>query len=372
MQRFGPSPADVSAVESWLADAGLSSTLSGFSVKVSAPASRIGAVLGTSFEQYRTRSGTVGYLAQQSPLVPTTLAAGTITGILGLNTVAQFQSQSTLAPASSGGIGLSLQPHADGLTPCSAAKTAAAPGYYTLDALGSAYGIGTMLSDGQNGHGATVALYELASHSTTDVAAYESCCGLANPISSVAVDGGGGATGGGGTVEADADIEQVATQAPGASIVSYEGPNTVSGAFDTWNAIVSADAAQVVSTSWGLCEPLSNSAGYLSSFATLCGGSFYPATSGYDVATGLGSPIAPGLSCPEVTSVTPGNSGAQVTVSGLGLEHATISFGSTPAQPRARRCLPRPATSARRTAMGATSRRLWRSTTRRRIRMSPR
>jgi subtilase family serine protease len=126
-----------------------------------------------------------------------------------------------------------------------------------------------MLSDGQNGHGATVALYELASHSTTDVAAYESCCGLANPISSVAVDGGGGATGGGGTVEADADIEQVATQAPGASIVSCEGPNTVSGAFDTWNAIVSADAAQVVSTSWGLCEPLSNSAGYLSSFATL-------------------------------------------------------------------------------------------------------
>ena len=53
----------------------------------------------------------------------------------------------------------------------------------------------------------------------------------------------------------------------------------------------------------------------------------YPALNGYDLASGIGSPIAGGLSCPEVSSVTPGQSGHQVVVTGLGLEHATISFG---------------------------------------------
>ena len=63
-------------------------------------------------------------------------------------------------------------------------------------------------------------------------------------------------------------------------------------------------------------------------------GGEYPATSGYDGATGLGSPRAAGLSCPEITSIQPsmGLPGTEVTVFGLGLEHATISFGGTPAQ----------------------------------------
>jgi hypothetical protein len=36
--------------------------------------------------------------------------------------------------------------------------------------------------------------------------------------------------------------------------VSYEGPNTETGAYDTWAAIVSDDTAQVVSSSWAVCE----------------------------------------------------------------------------------------------------------------------
>ena len=270
LQRFGPSAADVSSVESWLDGAGLSATQSGFALNVSAPASRIDSVLGTSLERYRTPSGRTGYLAQQTPLVPSTLANGTITSILGLNTVAQFEPQNTLTPQTLSGSQAAVQPLVDGLTPCAAAESAAAPGYYTLDALGAAYGIGSLLADHQNGQGETVGLYELASHSTSDVSTYESCFGLTNPVSTVAVDGGGGPTGGDGTLEADVDIEQVATQAPGARIISYEGPNdTASGAYDTWHAIVSADAAQVVSTSWGLCEPMSATAGYISSFAPL-------------------------------------------------------------------------------------------------------
>ena len=250
-QRFGPSPADVANVEAWLHGVGLTQTrVSGFAVKVTATASQVSSALSTPFERYQTPAGHQGYLAQRVPLIPHSLASGQVSAILGLNTVTPFQSQSSLAPSVSTGSGV-LQPHVDGLTACSAAASTAALGYYTLDSLGAAYGIGSLLSDGQNGHGETVGLYELAASSPADIATYESCFGLTNPVSVAAVDGGGGAVGGSGTEEADADIEQIASQAPDASITSYEGPDSGTGPYDIWNAIVKDDAAQVISTSWG-------------------------------------------------------------------------------------------------------------------------
>jgi len=525
-RKFGPSSADLAGVESWLHTAGLTQTsVAGSTLTVTAPADRVSNALGTHIDQYRQPSGQLGYLAQATPLVPQSLAGGQIAAILGLNTVATFEPHNTTTLAARRAGSATLQPHSDGLTPCTAALTAAGSSYYTLDALGAAYGIGSLLSDGQNGHGETIGLYELASHSSADVGTYQSCFGLVNPVSTTSVDGGGGAAGGGGTGEADLDIEQAATQAPSASIISYEGPNTAQGAFDTWNAIVSADAAQVISTSWGMCEPSAVSSGAIGSetalfqqaaaqgqtvlaasgdsgsedcyrglastaaqvdypasdaWVTAVGGTsrfgpgdetawnfcqatestacanfysgqaaggggmsryeprpsyqpnilFWPiaqscgqscrevpdisanagvlmevylsgawtpvggtslaapfiaglvadknngctsetgvwtpalytlaaegsygtaltditsgdtdmtgsnggafgAANGYDAATGLGSPLAAGLSCPEVTSVSPGYSGSHDTISGLGLEHATITFGGTAAQ----------------------------------------
>jgi hypothetical protein len=62
-------------------------------------------------------------------------------------------------------------------------------------------------------------------------------------------------------------------------------------------------------------------------------GRAYAAGTGYAAATGLGTPMAAGLSCPEVTSTNPtsGAPGMTVTIAGLGLEQASILFGSTPA-----------------------------------------
>jgi hypothetical protein len=510
ISMFGPSTSNVSAVDTWLHGVGLgNTTVSGFDIKVSAPASEVATALGTSFERYRTSSGHEGYLAEKVPLIPQSLAGGEVAAILGLNTVAAFQPQSAVTPSVRPSNTGALQAHADGLTACPAAQASAGTGYYTLDSLGAAYGIGSLLADGQTGHGQTIGVYELASNSSSDVGTYENCFGLSNPVSTVSVDGGGGAVGGGGTEEADADIEQAATQAPGSSLVSYEGPNSGTGPYDTWNAIVSADAAQVISTSWGLCEPLASSAGEFPSFSTLfqeaaaqgqsilaasgdfgsedcypktsstvvevdypasdpwvtgvggtdllgpnnevawigggggvsryftdptwqpldwhwtssgnpCGldcrevpdisanagvgmvvyengtwaivggtslaapfiaglvtdrndgcstttadfapslyaassqgiygtgltditsgnndatgtysGADFPASTGYDPATGVGSPLAMGLSCPEVASVSNGYSGSQVTISGLGLEHAIVSFAGTVSQ----------------------------------------
>jgi hypothetical protein len=507
-QEFGPTQGQVDAIQSWLRRSGLTDThVSGFVVQVSGTASSVATALGTSFERYRTTSGHQGYRSQRAPLVPTTLAGGQIAAILGLDTVASFEPEQSPAPLARTDPESHVQAAASGPSACPAAQAEAGSSYYTLDTLGSAYGISSLLADGQTGHGQTLGLYELASHSASDVANYASCFGLSNPLSTISVDGGGGAGGGNGTVEANIDIEQVETQAPGASVISYEGPNSGGGAYDVWNQMVSSDTANVLSTSWGLCEPYARSGGEIAAFSTLfsqaaaqgqtvlaasgdsgsedctpengstqlevdypssdasvtgvggtdlfsttdevawpdgggglsryiarpswqptvfnwggsgnaCGiscrevpdisanagvgmvvysggawmpiggtsmaapliaglvadrnqgcttatadlaptlysassqglyntgltdiisgnndlagtygGAYFAATTGDDLATGLGTPLAGGLSCPEVTSVGSGTAGSQVTVTGLGLEHASVSFGTTP------------------------------------------
>ncbi len=251
-KRFDPSPKEVAAVESWLARRGLHSTYtSGLAVHVAGSAGLIESGLGISFNNYRVGGGQQVHVATAAPLLPSNVA-GAVLSVLGLDNAPQLTSHIVQDHAE---LHASVVPHAEGLFPC----VAAPPGADTPDQVGAAYGIGSLTSAGQNGSGQQVAVYELAPHIVGDISTFETCFGLHNPISTVLVDGGG--TAGGGTAEADADIEQIATQSPGASIVSYEGPNTAQGSYDVWSEIVNQDTASVVSTSYGLCETDSVAAG---------------------------------------------------------------------------------------------------------------
>ena len=59
-------------------------------------------------------------------------------------------------------------------------------------------------------------------------------------------------------------------------------------------------------------------------------GGAYVAGVGYDLATGLGTPLATGLTCADVTgaSATTSPAGSHLTLSGFGLEGATVHFGT--------------------------------------------
>ena len=260
-QRFAPAPAAVSQLRGWLTSLGLHSTYrSGFGVHVSGSASAIGAGFGVSLNDYRLQSGQQIHMVNRAPLLPAVLS-GEVLSVLGLEDAPRL----TPHLVRDGSIqGPRLLPRAEGLSPC----VSAPPGADTPDQVGAAYDIGDLTAAGQTGVGQTVAVYELATHLASDTGAYERCFGLYDPVTTVTVDGGG-TPGAEGTAEADADIEQVATQAPGASIVSYEGPDTLQGAYDTWNAIVSQDTANIVSTSFGLCEPDSSSGGVIAADDTL-------------------------------------------------------------------------------------------------------
>ncbi len=267
---FGPSSASVDAVEGWLRGRGITDVhFSGFAVTASATAATVTSALGTPFHRYRSRSGQVTFSTTEAPLVPQNLADGTVQSIVGLDDAPAFQSNLVpVSPATSGstsgpsgtthGSGSTGQPGSSGaqnnVGEQSNTGATCPPTGYSFDSfanLSSAYGITALQAAGEAGAGEAVGVYELGSSSSTDIANYEGCYGLSNPVQVVSIDGG---STGGTSAEANADIEQVATQAPDASIISYQGPNTDSGAYDTWSTIVSDDQAQVVSTSWGACE----------------------------------------------------------------------------------------------------------------------
>jgi len=290
-ERFAPSPATVAATLAWLRSLGLeASYTSGFSVSAHGTATQVRAGLGIGLEQYRTPSGRAIYASRGTPEVPAAIASS-VTSIVGLSNAPV--AAPAVVPASAGGGGStvfakgaapgaakpSMRPGlgsavagsqvGNGATPsevpqttngapaaCAGATSVANTyGGYTPPEIGAAYGIDALIADGANGAGQQIAVFELAPSSAADVAAFQSCFGLHVPVTVVSVDGGG-TPDTLGTEEADLDIEQAAAQAPGAQVLSYEGPDTASGFLDTWQRIVSDDTASVVSSGWGLCEPL--------------------------------------------------------------------------------------------------------------------
>jgi hypothetical protein len=288
--EFAPAPGVVAETEAWLRSRGLEPQVeSPFSLEVSAPAGRVEAALGTRLDSYRV-AGTEGYAARGAPLVPSVLERS-LTGILGLSSFSEPRPHSSaagpngdrLAAARAGqrgpvatGLGGSRPAPAAPARPetasagpaprvesaglpaaCPAATAAGSGSGYTMAEEGAQLGVDSLLEDGLTGAGQTIGVFELAGFQASDILTYESCFGLSNPVSQVNVDGGGAPDYlNGGTAEADLDIEQAITQAPGVSVIAYDAPNdgNPSTLYDLWSTIVDQDRAQSVSSSWGACE----------------------------------------------------------------------------------------------------------------------
>src|ERR1019366_4643049 len=142
----------------------------------------------------------------------------------------------------------------------------------TPQAISTAYDINPLQTAGFLGDRQTIALYELDGYQSSDVANYmqyfnpaslasipASATAALTPTTAVAnlsnimVDSYNGSAGVG-AIETTTDIEMIDSIAPHANILVYEGPNTVQGINDTYSKIINDNRAQVLSTSWGLCE----------------------------------------------------------------------------------------------------------------------
>jgi subtilase family serine protease len=260
-QRFGPTSAQIAAVEASLRAHGLAPgpvSANHLSIPVSASAARLERAFSIVFERVSLASRRTAVVNTVAPELDGSVA-GLVQAVVGLSTLS--------APHPLYARPHGVHPHSTahvatgGPQPCATARAAAAgQSAYTADQIASAYGFSGLYGAGDQGRGQTVALYELEPYTPSDIATYQSCYGTHASVSSIAVDGGAGSTQGG---EAALDIEQVIGLAPQANILVYEGPNSSSSApgsgyYDTWSTLIGQDRARVVSASWGQCEALVN------------------------------------------------------------------------------------------------------------------
>lgn len=251
-QRFGATPDEVQTVESSLAARGLTPgtpSPGGLSIPVTATAGALERAFSVSLSHVALPSGASAVVNQQAPALDPAVAPD-VQSILGLDTLSQAKPLLVRAHAAAAD-----RPHVvtGGPQPCSdASAKAAADGGLTSDQIASAYGLSGLYQAGDEGAGQTVAVLELESFDPGDIAAYQQCFGTNASVSDVSVDGGGG--GGAGSGEAALDVENVVGLAPKANVLVYEGPNSGSGPYDTFSAIINQHSAQVVTASWGQCE----------------------------------------------------------------------------------------------------------------------
>ena len=273
-RAFAATGATVAAVRASLQAHGLrvgSVSAGGLSLPVTADAGLVSRAFALVFDRIRLPSGASAIVNSLTPALDRTIAplVQAVIGLSGLDAPQPLRARpslvhgSLLRPSQVPGRAVARarpQVVTGGPQPCSAAA-AAAPGQsaYTDDQIASAYDFSGAYTGGDQGQGITIALYELEPYSPQDIAAYQSCYGTSASVTDVPVDGGAGS--GAGSGEAAFDVEQAIGLAPKANIVVYDGPNSNSngpgaGPFDVLQVAVDQDKAQVISDSWGQCEPM--------------------------------------------------------------------------------------------------------------------
>ncbi|MDH6578396.1 S53 family peptidase [Kitasatospora sp. MAP5-34] len=274
-QRFGASKSTVAAVSKALTDAGLHPgpvEADGLTIPVSTTTAEAGRALHTGFAGYRLANGDTAYANTSAPLLPAGMA-GAVTGLIGLDNLARVHShlagndQPSAAPGASPGL---TQPHFTGAYPqlcgrirdwqANSLHRTDAQDYYSTGALGAVYGLDSSgLPDGAAG--TTVAVFELEEYSDAAISAFQNCYGTHSQVSRIKIDGGPTTpanfrTGVGS--ETALDIETVVGMAPGANVLVYQGPDAANASdaavLDTYRQIVTDNRAQVISSSWGICE----------------------------------------------------------------------------------------------------------------------
>ena len=267
-QRFAPTAAQVKAVEASLRAHGLrtgTASSNHLAIPVTTTAGAAARAFSVSFAHVILKNGATGVINQQAPAVDAAVAPE-VQSVLGLETVNKavpllVRAHTATRPSAT------ARPHVatGGPQPvCAGALGQQSQGGFTDDQISSAYGLSGLYTSGgpggsaDLGAGQTVAILELEPYTLSDIQTYAQCYSVdgqaINPqIANVPVDGGASGTQSG---EAALDIENVIGLAPKANVLVYEGPNSGSGPYDTFNAIISEHAARVVTASWGQCEPL--------------------------------------------------------------------------------------------------------------------
>ena len=309
--RFGTTDGQISAVQASLRTHGIhpgAVTANGLSIPLTTTAGAIGHAFSTSISRVTLANGRSAFANSQAPQLDPSIA-GVVQDVVGLNDLSVRRPLAVVGTRHA----TTAAPH---IASCSGA---AGSGAYTAQQIALAYGFTSLAGAGDVGAGQTVAALELESNVPSDIDSYRSCYGIATgTVAYVQVDGGAPplnlANQDG--LETELDIENVVGLAPAANVAVYQAPNSDSGTYDAYNAMVSANTARAITTSWGECEPaltagVANAEGSLFQEAAAQGQSVF-AAAGDD-----GSSDCYGLS-PSFTFLAVDDPASQPFVTGVG------------------------------------------------------
>ncbi|MGH9171294.1 MAG: protease pro-enzyme activation domain-containing protein [Acidimicrobiales bacterium] len=268
---FGPTPGTIARVLAGLHGTGLRTgpiSANHLIIPVSTTVGTAERAFGVVIESFRLASGRLAIANLTAPRLPATIARS-ITAVVGLDDLTLSQpanlgvlpavTEAATTPASAAttsadaSISSSQGSRATGPQACGAAASAGSNfGAWTENQLAKAYSSPTLYARGDLGAGVTIALFEATAYDAGDVATFQKCYGTDTSITNVKVNGGTTSTAGLG--EAELDIETVLGIAPKAKLLVYEVANSGVGTLDEYDAIVSQNTAEVISSSWGQCE----------------------------------------------------------------------------------------------------------------------
>ncbi|HEU5419479.1 MAG TPA: S53 family peptidase [Streptosporangiaceae bacterium] len=299
-KQYAPAAASRAAVVKYLRGAGLqvSASASPFLVRASGSSAQVSAAFRTRLSTYRDKKG-ISYFSNSSAVSLPSSLVHSVQGVIGLsNTVREHsmvqRMRNVKRPAAKGG---AASASCEGTYPTTQQAVdlfvngkadqsfgyGGGPGCSGLTPAqdNSLYGAPNAGRRGQ-GAGATEAVFELSAYQHSDISTWAQTFYGKHynaPLMDVNVDGGPlnpacpvGDTcppdfnGYAGDIEVDADIEVQLAIAPHVKhLIVYNAPNDFTGQteLDEYTAIARADQADVVSSSWAVCENDVPGAGYV-------------------------------------------------------------------------------------------------------------
>jgi subtilase family serine protease len=128
------------------------------------------------------------------------------------------------------------------------------PGGLLPDTVSRAYEIESLHADGFRGEGQSIAIISFDTFTPSDIDVFDEHVGITGPpVENVRLPGAR-ETPGDDAGEVALDIEVIRGIAPQATIINYEGPNSLDNLGAIIARIVADGRAQIISDSWGLCE----------------------------------------------------------------------------------------------------------------------
>ncbi len=227
--RFGLPATDVAVVSRWFVGQGfqlVDQPANRSYLELSGTVAQVGSTFGVGLVDRLDASGIAYHNPLGSPRIPAELRPF-VTGIGGLDTSPARRPKPRFGPA-------------NGLHPADLAK---------------AYGIRALHAQGLDGTGQSIAVVSFDTFDPRDIAAFDKATGISGPAIQSVRMAGALKTPGDGQDEVSLDLETIRAIAPKAQIYNYEAAQSAPWS-DIINRIVEDGRVQIVSISWGRCEPV--------------------------------------------------------------------------------------------------------------------